>query len=64
MRIVIDADRCIGSGMCASVAPGVFDLGDDCKAVAVAESPDESQRSAVESAVMCCPVDAISLLDG
>lgn len=64
MRIVIDADRCIGSGMCANLAPDVFDLGDDCKAVAVVEHPAEGQRSAVESAVVCCPVDAISLVGG
>lgn len=64
MRIVIDGDRCIGSGMCANLAPELFDLGDDCKAVAIVESPAESQRSTVESAVTCCPVDAISLVGG
>ena len=45
MRIVIDADRCIGSGMCANLAPDVFDLGDDCKAVAIVERPAEGSAA-------------------
>ena len=59
MRILIDQERCIGSGMCLGITPDVFSLNDKGKAVAVAT--DGAMRTAVESAVVCCPVEAISV---
>lgn len=61
MRVAIDSGRCIGAGMCVGIAPELFKLDSEGKAVAF--QTDESSRVKVESAVMCCPVEAISIDD-
>ncbi len=63
MRIVIDYGRCIGSGMCTGIAPDLFELDDDAKLTVLIERPPEDRRAAVEAAVMCCPVEAVSTSD-
>ncbi len=47
--------------MCVGIAPELFKLDSEGKAVAF--QTDESSRVKVESAVMCCPVEAISIDD-
>lgn len=61
MRIVIDWDRCIGAGMCTGIAPDLFELDAAGKLVVLNETPGEDRRAAVEAAVACCPVEAISI---
>jgi ferredoxin len=34
-RIVVDRDRCIGSGNCSFYAPSTFDLDDEMKSVVI-----------------------------
>lgn len=58
MKYVVDKDICIGCGMCVSVCPEIFTMGDDGKAEAVAESTPETRNSADE-AMEACPVAAI-----
>ncbi|MDG6106982.1 ferredoxin [Dactylosporangium aurantiacum] len=55
MRVEVHADRCIGSGVCALVAPDVFDQRDDDGVVVLlAEHPaDEHHESAYEAATRC-----------
>lgn len=60
MRIVIDRNRCIGAGMCTGIAPDIFELHDGTLVV-LQEQPDMNRRTSVESAVLCCPVEAISI---
>jgi ferredoxin len=55
-------DLCQSHGECCFAAPEVFELGDD-DVLKWVEHPDESQRSAVEQAVLVCPVAAITLSD-
>jgi ferredoxin len=57
--VVIDEDRCMGSGNCVYWAPGTFDLGDAGHAIVLdAAATDEARlRIAAEG----CPVGAISL---
>lgn len=58
MNPVVDKDLCIGCGLCPSIAPEVFEMEDDGKAVAiVAETSDPAAQEAADS----CPVAAISL---
>lgn len=60
MTITIDTTRCIGCGMCAYTAPGVFRM--EGKHSTVASQPDAAQRSRVFDAANGCPVNAITIL--
>ena len=56
VKVVIDAEACIGCGLCTTIAPDVLAIGDDGLAGAlVSETTDE----AVEEAAASCPVAAI-----
>ncbi len=60
-KIVVDPDACIGAAPCVTVAPGVFQLGDDNKAYVVdAHAADDDT---ILLAAQSCPVQAISLYD-
>jgi ferredoxin len=57
-RISVDRSLCGGYGVCESIAPDVFELGDDGLAVVRAGmSEDEAVQEACES----CPAGAISI---
>ena len=60
-RIVVDRERCIGSGNCSFYAPNTFELDDELKSVVVDPGGDDpaDARAAVEG----CPVNAISIRD-
>ncbi len=58
MKVRVDQDKCIGCGLCTSVAENVFSFNDDGKAQASNVAPDDEE--AVESAISSCPVEAIS----
>jgi ferredoxin len=60
-RIVVDRERCIGSGNCCFYAPNTFDLDDELKSVVIDPGGDASAD--VRAAVEGCPVNAISLDD-
>ncbi|MFZ2258540.1 MAG: ferredoxin [Clostridiaceae bacterium] len=58
MNPVVDQDLCIGCGLCASIAPDIFEMNDEGKAIAlVAETSDSAAQEAADS----CPVGAIAL---
>jgi ferredoxin len=59
-RLRVDADACIGSGMCASVAPGLFTL---VHGVSVASSAPIAPDPAAVDAAEFCPVEAIEIRD-
>ena len=57
-RISIDRSLCSGFGVCESLAPDVFELGDDgIAALRAGLSEDDAVREACDS----CPVGAISI---
>jgi ferredoxin len=59
-RLTVDADTCIGSGMCAGIAPELFTLTDGVStAVPAPVAPDPAAVDAAES----CPVEAIAVRD-
>lgn len=61
VRVSVDRDRCITSGMCTSIAPEIFQIGDDgTLSILMEDLPDELVEKA-DSAVLCCPVEALSL---
>ncbi len=58
-RIVIDRDRCVGSGNCLFWAPGTFDLDDEGRSVVIDPTGDVEDRLRV--AADGCPSQAITL---
>jgi ferredoxin len=55
-------DDCILCGLCAEIAPKVFEMGDD-KAELLVDPVPEEQRDLVEEAAESCPVAAIVIED-
>ncbi len=60
MRVSIDSNVCIGSGMCALTAPSVFTQDDDGFGVVQPGREDGAGDPLVKEAVRSCPVQAIS----
>ena len=60
-RIVVDRERCIGSGNCSFYAPNTFELDDELKSVVV--DPEGDNSADVRAAVEGCPVNAIGIQD-
>jgi len=63
LRIVVDSDLCQGHGVCESEAPDLFEVDGDRKVRVLDETPDESQRTALELAVKYCPTHALSIVE-
>ena len=56
MKIKVDAEKCIGCGLCWTVCPQVFASGKDGKSFVKAQKDIPCVKEALES----CPVSAIS----
>lgn len=59
MTVTVDKSRCIGCGMCAYAAPGVFQVVE--KASTVLREPEGKEKSRVSDAANGCPVNAIHI---
>ncbi|MDO8462998.1 MAG: ferredoxin [bacterium] len=63
-KIVIDRDLCIGAASCVTIAPDVFDLDDENKAVFVLGYESHlADFDTVLMAAQSCPTKAIFLYD-
>ncbi|WP_433042302.1 ferredoxin [Dactylosporangium sp. CS-033363] len=60
MRVLVDRDRCCGSGNCVANAPEVFDQDDDGLVRLLCVSVPPESRDAVLDALDLCPTGAIS----
>ena len=60
MKAKVLSDACIGCGACASVAPSVFELGDEGFATVVGEVTDENKEDVIDASEGC-PTGAISI---
>jgi ferredoxin len=58
MRVRIIREECIACGVCADIAPMIFEMGEDAAEVKVEEIPPSKQDAAREAADSC-PTEAI-----
>jgi ferredoxin len=63
MKVVVDPDICLGCGVCESIAPNIFILGDEVYAKVIMDPVPEQMRDVVEEAVSECPEEAISIVE-
>ena len=63
MRIVLDEGRCSSLGMCESVAPDFFEVGDDGALQVLDATPGSEHRALLEEACAACPTGALTLED-
>ncbi|MBF6335347.1 ferredoxin [Nocardia abscessus] len=61
MRISVDRERCIGAGMCALLAPEVFDQDEDDGRVRLVDPRPRRGHSAVREALDACPSGALEI---
>ena len=50
--------------MCTTIAPALFDMDDDGVLIVIKETPAPGEERSLLDAVACCPVNALSALDG
>jgi ferredoxin len=57
-KLIVDRDICEGHAVCLGIAPGVFDL--DAENKAVVKDPGGEEEQTILDAINACPVQAIS----
>lgn len=63
MRVFVDPDLCMGCGVCESIAPDIFELGDELHAKVILNPIPEKYIFSVEEAVAECPEVAIKIFE-
>lgn len=61
MRIEVKRDLCIGASSCIAVAPGVYELDSEMKAVV--KNPKAADEATILESARACPTLAIYLYD-
>ena len=64
MRLLIDEDRCSGHGRCYTLVPSLFESDEQGHSLPLVETITDDQLEAARSAVLNCPEQAISVVDG
>lgn len=60
-RIVVDSTKCVGHGLCESIAPGVFEVLDEGFVRIHQDKIQDIDRATVQDAVARCPSGALSV---
>jgi ferredoxin len=60
MKACVDKEACIGCGLCASIAPDIFQMEEDGLAGVVSEVTDSNEAEA-KDAEASCPAGAIKV---
>jgi ferredoxin len=61
--VVVDRDRCVGSGSCEALAPVVFEVDDDGVLALLRPEPADDELADVRDAVQACPTRALTLAE-
>ena len=61
MKVIVDADTCIGCSTCEGICPEVFEMTDDDKASVKLDKIPAEVEDACREAADACPVEAISI---
>jgi ferredoxin len=61
MKVFVDADLCMGCGVCESIAPEIFLIGEDGIAKVMVDLVSPEMEDLVKQAVEECPEEAISI---
>lgn len=61
MKIIVDRNRCTGIGICESISPDYFEVGDDGALILMNDTFGESESTQLENAVRSCPAAALSI---
>ena len=61
MRIIVDRDKCSGLGICESVSPDFFEIGQDGIMVLREEFVTDDRLAELREACDGCPTEALSL---
>ena len=62
MKVIVDEEKCCGSGQCVMIAPDVFDQRDEDGIVTLLESePGDEHHADVREAASVCPASAIEV---
>ncbi|MDE0150302.1 MAG: ferredoxin [Rhodospirillaceae bacterium] len=65
LKIIVDRDKCVGSGECVFTAPEVFDQDeDDGIVVLLTDTPEEALWDSARQAARQCPANAIRVEEG
>ena len=60
MKVIVEADKCVASGQCVLLAPGVFDQDDNGIIMLLTDTPADDDRQLVRDAVRVCPAAVIT----
>ncbi|MCG2711286.1 MAG: ferredoxin [Candidatus Omnitrophica bacterium] len=60
MRAIIDAEACVGCGLCANMCAEVYQMEDD-KAIVIGNSIADEMLDCAKEAASSCPVEAIKI---
>jgi ferredoxin len=63
MKIEVDLGACRSYGLCAGVAPDVFEINEEGVLQLLQADVDDSRRAEMEDAALMCPTQAIRLVD-
>jgi ferredoxin len=63
MNVVVNRTRCIGIGICESIAEEYFEVNDDGSLTVLQESVSSDDLGLVREAVLGCPGRALTLVE-